>query len=104
MKTYKFTVSLCGGWCSGYLEFEAENEDKAYDMAMNHVAYTLAESFPTLDIDYYVECENSDDEEQEAKIIRVKDSLELKNGMSSEDDLSYGQAIALLDQIEKVIK
>lgn len=63
MKTYKFAVSLCGGWCDGYLEFEAENEEVACDKAMDYVVQKLVESFPTLDIEYNVECENPDDED-----------------------------------------
>ena len=63
MKTYKFAVSLCGGWCCGYLEFDAKNEDEAYDMAMDYVADKLNESFPTLGIDYNVECDNPDEED-----------------------------------------
>ena len=34
MKKYMFNVSLCHGWCDGHLEIEAENEDTAYDKAM----------------------------------------------------------------------
>lgn len=63
MKTYKFAVSLCDGWCCGYLEIDAENEDEAYDMAMDYVAEKLNESFPTLGIDYNVECDNPDEED-----------------------------------------
>ena len=63
MKTYKFLVSLCGGWCNGNIEVAAENEEAAYDKAMDMVAEKLVEAFPTLDIEYDVECENPDDEE-----------------------------------------
>ena len=62
MKTYKFAVSLCGGWCGGLLKIKAENEDVAYEKAMNYVVNKLVKAFPTLDIEYNVECENPDDE------------------------------------------
>ena len=69
MKTYKFLVSLCGGWCNGFLEFEAENEDAAYEKAMDFVTDKLVDAFPTLDIHYNVECYNPDDE----CIVKCKD-------------------------------
>ena len=65
MKTYKFAVSLCGGWCSGALNIEAENQDTAYEKAMDYVANKLVKAFPKLDIAYDVECNNPDDEEEE---------------------------------------
>lgn len=63
MKTYKFAVSLCGGYCGGSLEVKAEDEEKAYEKAMNCVANRLVKAFPTLDIEYNVECDTPDDEE-----------------------------------------
>lgn len=81
MKTYKFLVSLCGGWCNGFLEIEAENEDIAYNKAMNFVANKLVEAFPMLDIHYNVECDNPDDE----FIVKCKDcGKEMK-----EEDAEY---------------
>ena len=68
MKTYKFAVSLCDGWCSGYLEFDADSEDEACDMAMACIAEKLNEAFPALSIDYDVECENPDGE-YEGRVI-----------------------------------
>lgn len=65
MKTYKFAVSLCGGWCNGNIDIKAKNEDEAYDKAMDHIANKLVKAFPTLDIEYNVECENPDDEDEE---------------------------------------
>ena len=62
MKTYKFAVSLCNGWCSGYLDIKARSEDEAYDRAMAYINNKLTKSFPTLGIDYNVECVNPDDE------------------------------------------
>lgn len=61
MNTYKFAVSLCGGWCGGFLEFEADNEDTAYEKATDYVVQKLVEAFPELDIEYDVECDNPDD-------------------------------------------
>jgi hypothetical protein len=63
MKTYKFLVSLCGGWCNGSIEVTAENEEAAYDKAMDMVVEKLVKAFPTLDIAYDVECENPDEAE-----------------------------------------
>jgi len=54
-KRYSFLVSLCGGWCEGVLSFYAEDEDKAYEKAMNYVGEKLSEAFPKLDIVYTVE-------------------------------------------------
>lgn len=65
MKTYKFAVSLCGGWCCGYLEIKAKDEDTAYEKAMDRVANKLVKAFPTLDIEYNVECDNPDEDEDE---------------------------------------
>ena len=69
MKTYKFLVSLCGGWCNGFLEIEADNEDYAYNKAMDFIADKLVNAFPTLDINYNVECDNPDYE----YIVKCKD-------------------------------
>lgn len=63
MKTYEFLVSLCGGWCNGSIFIDANDENEAYNKAMDHVANKLVKAFPTLDIEYSVECENPDDEE-----------------------------------------
>ena len=63
MKTYKFAVSLCGGWCEGLIKVKAKNMEVAYDKAMKYVENKLTKAFPTLCIDYNVECENPDDEE-----------------------------------------
>ena len=63
MKTYKFAVSLCGGWCNGGINIKAKNEEEAYDKAMDYVVNKLVQAFPMLDIEYNVECENPDDEE-----------------------------------------
>ena len=63
MKVYEFAVSLCGGWYGGILEIKAKNEDIAYEKAMDYVANKLVKAFPSLEIDYNVECENPDDED-----------------------------------------
>lgn len=65
MKTYEFAVSLCGGWCGGHIKIKAKNEDVAYDKAMDFVVNKLIKAFPTLDIEYNVECENPDNEDEE---------------------------------------
>ena len=65
MKIYKFAVSLCGGWCGGHIEVKAKNEEVACDKAMDYVANKLTKAFPTLDIEYNVECENPDEEDEE---------------------------------------
>jgi hypothetical protein len=64
MKTYKFAVSLCGGWCSGCIHVRAENSDEAYDKAMDRVEEKLTKAFPTLSIEYNVECYNPDEDEE----------------------------------------
>ena len=58
MKIYKFAVSLCGGWCDGTLNVKAENEDTAYTKVTERVLEKLNKAFPSLSIDYNVECEN----------------------------------------------
>lgn len=55
MKAYKFAVILCGGYCGGYLEIKANNEDEAYSIAEDYVAEGLVKAFPTLDIPYNIE-------------------------------------------------
>lgn len=52
---YKFLVSFCDGWCDGVLSFYAEDEDQAYEQAMDYVGDKLATAFPELDIPYSVE-------------------------------------------------
>ena len=64
MKTYKFAVSLCGGWCGGHINIEANGEDDAQNKAMDYVVGKLVEAFPDLDIEYDVECENPDFEDE----------------------------------------
>lgn len=63
MKTYKFAVSLCGGWCNGAISIKARDEDEAYEKAQDYVVQRLVKTFPTLDIEYDVECENPDEED-----------------------------------------
>jgi hypothetical protein len=65
MKTYKFAVSLCGGWCGGDIKIKAENEEVAYEKAMDYVVNKLVKAFPTLDIEYNVECDNPDEDYEE---------------------------------------
>lgn len=73
MKTYKFLVSLCGGWCNGHIEIKANNEEEAYNKAMDHVVNKLVKAFPTLDIEYNVECETPDQIEYYQLVISVLD-------------------------------
>jgi hypothetical protein len=64
-KTYKFSVCLGDMYyCGGHIEIIADNEESAREMAMDYVANKLVKAFPTLDIEYNVECENPDDEEE----------------------------------------
>lgn len=64
MKTYEFGVSLCGGWCDGSLKVKADNDEEAYDVAMDIVFKRLTKAFPSLEIDFDVECDNPDPEEE----------------------------------------
>lgn len=59
-KEYKFLVSMCGGWCNGTLSFYAEDEDEAYEKAMDYVGDKLSDAFPELDIPYNVESYEED--------------------------------------------
>lgn len=55
MNKYEFEVQICGGWCSGSIIIEADNEDAAYDKALEYVGQKLYKAFPTLDIEYSVD-------------------------------------------------
>lgn len=55
MNEYEFAVSLCGGYANGTIVIEAENDDAAYEKALEYVGQKLYEAFPELDIDYTVE-------------------------------------------------
>lgn len=57
---YRFAVSLCNGWAGGTIAIKAQNEDEAYEKAMDYVNKKLTSAFPTLQIDYNVEIENPD--------------------------------------------
>ena len=59
-KEYKFLVNMCGGWCNGTLVIKAEDEDEAYDKAMDYVGDKLSDAFPELDIPYGVELYEED--------------------------------------------
>lgn len=65
MKTYRFYVSLCNGWCGGIIEEKANNDDEAYCKAMDDVSNRLVKAFPELSIDYSVELINGDEDEVE---------------------------------------
>lgn len=64
MKTYKFCVMLCGGYCGGYIHVNADDEDEAYDKAIEDIGHRLYKAFPELDIEYSAElCDESKNEE-----------------------------------------
>lgn len=65
MKTYRFAVSLCHGWCNGFLGVKADNEDEAYAIVMDIIYVRLTNAFPSLEIDFDVECDNPDHEWEE---------------------------------------
>lgn len=67
MKEYKFAVSLCGGLCGGTIEIKAKDDDEAYTKAQDYVVERLVQAFPTLSIDYDVECENPDFDDGEVE-------------------------------------
>lgn len=59
MKEYKYKVCLCDGhFCAGYVTVTAENEDDAYNMAIEHVCNKLYLALPELGIDVYLELED----------------------------------------------
>lgn len=54
---------LCGGYCGGYIHVNADDEDDAYDKAIEYVGRRLYKAFPELDIEYSVElCDESESE------------------------------------------
>lgn len=56
MKEYKYRVCLCDGyWCSGIVKVKANNEDDAYDNAMDYILNRLANALPELGIEVYIE-------------------------------------------------
>lgn len=65
MNTYKFAISLCGGWCDGKLVIEADNEDDAYEQAMDYVVSRLLSAFPDFGIDYDVSLTDSPEEKEQ---------------------------------------
>ena len=92
MNTYKFAVSLCGGWCDGKLVIEADNEDDAYEKAMDYVVVRLLDAFPNFGIDFDVELiestEDPTEEEQELEVCPVCGAqIEPKDG----EDNGYGE-------------
>ena len=106
MKTYKFAVSLCGGWCNGRINIDAENEEEATEKAMDHVVNKLVQAFPTLDIEYNVECENPDVSEYYCLVISVLDKygnrIDANEVVLSSDKESIRKHQAVLaNQIER---
>ena len=56
MKEFKYQVAFCDGYfCDGYIKVEANNEDDAYNKATDYVLGKLANAFPELGIDVYIE-------------------------------------------------
>lgn len=62
LNEYTFKVKLCDGkYCDGGITVGAENEDDAYDMAMDYISTKLAEALPDLDISIEIELEDMED-------------------------------------------
>ena len=62
MEKYKYKLCLCDGrFATGHIEVYAEDEESAYDKAVEIVGTKLYAAFPELEIEYYVEL---DDEEE----------------------------------------
>lgn len=56
MNEYTYRVCLCDGhFCDGNITVRADEEEDAYNMAMDYVLGKLAEAFPELGIDVCVE-------------------------------------------------
>lgn len=56
MKEYRYKVCLCDGhYCNGYVTTEGETEEEAHDNAEYYVLNKLADAFPELGIDVYIE-------------------------------------------------
>ena len=60
MKEYKFAVILCGRYTDGTIIVKANDEDYAYEKAMDYVSKRLCKAFPELGIDFNVECVEED--------------------------------------------
>jgi len=58
MNKYKYSVMICGGYANGFITVEAENQDDAYDKAMDSFVERWVKTFPELDVDYNVELES----------------------------------------------
>jgi hypothetical protein len=104
MKTYKFAVSLCGGWCSGHINVRAENEDEAYEKAMDRIDKKFAKAFPTLGIDYNVECENPDEEYYESIEDRLTEKIREASYAEIEDFLGYPISADVIETLEDRIR
>lgn len=56
MNKYIFKVKLCDGcYCDGNLSITEENEDLAYDAALDYLCEKLADALPELGIEISVE-------------------------------------------------
>ena len=59
MNKYSYKVCLCDGhYCDGTITVVAENEDDAYDKAMDYVLDKLVKALPELGIDVYLVLED----------------------------------------------
>ena len=56
MNEYEFKVKFCdGNYCDGNIKVVANNEEKAYEMAMDYILEKLAKVFPELGIEVAIE-------------------------------------------------
>ena len=45
---YRFAVSLCNGWAGGAIIIKAQNEDEAYEKAMDYINKKLTSAFSNI--------------------------------------------------------
>lgn len=65
LKEYHFYVQICGGYADGKITVEAVSESEAYDKAIDYVGNKLYDALPELDIEYSVEIDEEDEEEED---------------------------------------
>lgn len=65
LKEYNFYVQICGGYADGNIVIKAKSESEAYDEAIEYVGNKLYNAFPELDIEYNVEIDEEDEEEED---------------------------------------
>lgn len=64
LKEYHFYVQICGGYADGNITIKAESESEAYDEAIEYVGSKLYNAFPELDIEYNVEIDEGDEDDE----------------------------------------